>query len=144
MSLSLSPDDTAPQSSIELLDLELSDVLPPDPPSMAPPAWTIDDDDGTDVELSDPALPTPWRPQKKPLIMMAVFVQVCLFVLVLAGARSAYAHFDETAAATGRVTHRKSATVEVNFASRIEAHNKKWKGKPVRPAPRLPVAIDLD
>lgn len=123
--LELSPDDTAPQSAVELLDLELSDVLPPDPPSMAPPAWTIDE---LDDDLSDPAVPTPWRPRGGALITMAVFVQVCLVVLILAGARTAYAHFDDGTAAAAKVTHRKTATVEVNFASRIEAHNKRWRG----------------
>lgn len=148
MSLESSPDDTAPQSAVDLLDLELSDALPPDPPSMAPPAWTIDGLDEMD-DVSDPAVPTPWRPQKNPVIMMAVFVQISLFVLILAGARTAYAHFDDPATASARVTHRKTAAVEVNFASRVEAHNKRWRGfstkKPALAVPqRLSAAIDLD
>ncbi|CAN5273038.1 hypothetical protein BH09MYX1_BH09MYX1_47900 [soil metagenome] len=121
-----SPDDTAPQSAVDLLDLELSDALPPDPPSMAPPAWTIDFDDD---ELSDPAVPTPWRPRRGALITTTVFVQVCLFVLLAAGARTAYAHFDDSTTAVAKATtHRKTAAVELNFASRIAAHNKKWHG----------------
>jgi UDP-N-acetylmuramoyl-L-alanyl-D-glutamate--2,6-diaminopimelate ligase len=48
---------------------------------------------------------------------------------LVAGARTAYAHFDDTVVATTKATtHRKTAAVEVNFASRIEAHHKKWRG----------------
>ena len=126
--LESSPDDTAPQSAIDLLDLELSDALPPDPPSMPPPAWTLSTDDESD-ELDDPALPTPWRPKSPALITMAVFVQVCLVLLVLAGARTAYARFDEgTPATSTTVTHRKTAAVDVGFAAHLEAHGKSRHG----------------
>jgi len=109
---SSSPDDTAPQSAVSLLDLELLDALPPDAPSMPPPAWVIDDEPEPLLdEDDDPVVPTPWRPQRG-AFATALMVHVCFFLIALAGARTAYARFGAEPEGVASVTHRKSATVD--------------------------------
>jgi len=120
--LEASPDDTAPQSAVSLLDLELLAALPPDAPSMPPPAWVIDEEDEPSMDDEDPVVPTPWRPQRG-AFATALMVHVCFFLIALAGARTAYARFDAAAeAGSGVVTHRKGPSLDRIFVIREVGH----------------------
>lgn len=120
--LASSPDDTAPQSAVSLLDLELVDALPPpDAPSMPPPAWVLDGEREPLLEEDDPVVPTPWRPQRG-AFATAFMVHACFFLIALAGARTAYAHFGAEPSVAPSVTHRKSAAADRVPVSRDLAH----------------------
>lgn len=116
-----SPDDTAPQSAVELLDLELHDALPPDAPSMPPPGWVIDEEEMS-MDGEDPVVPTPWRPQRG-AFATALMVHVCFFLIALAGARTAYARFGAEAEGVTVVTHRKGAAADRVFVLRDVGHS---------------------
>ena len=115
------PDDTAPQSAVSLLDLELLDALPPDAPSMPPPAWVIDDEPELSMDGEDPVVPTPWRPQRG-AFATAFMVHVCFFLIALAGARTAYARFGAEAEGVATVTHRKGPSLDRVLVIRDVAH----------------------
>lgn len=127
---SATPDDTAPQSAASLLDLELLAVLPPgapsvvppDAPSMPPPAWVIDDEEDERASGDEDPMSTPWRPHRGVFIAAFMVVQVCFFVIGLAGARTAYARLGTEPPRVASVTHRKSPTVDRIFAVRDVGH----------------------